>query len=307
MKITNAFYHSGTWYTLPEGKTWPVTLMRTGITVMSNDVLWAEHLRKEKEYNQALTSALEHKIAFEDQEAITDIVFENHSAKDLLISLNDWKAKEGLCSIPEVEGKIVDAWHPDYISKSVKVFRLSPSKPEFISFDLRNLSPEQKPLLTLQEAKDKVAREHGQANFSRCRLAGTDLQIKVLEEAATLWNKSLSEEIESLRKENAELKENYKGMSGHCKNLTQINVSNIAEEEADRKLITALEKQNATYLEADKRLLESLRMILTDLQNDIDQPDVRYYHSDVKIIWNKLSNAITVHEEAALSTTDTNK
>jgi len=44
---------------------------------------------------------------------------------------------------------------------------------------------------------------------------------------------SLREEIERLNKELAEIKENYEGMKGHCKYLTEIHVFNMAFDDAN--------------------------------------------------------------------------
>lgn len=75
--------------------------------------------------------------------------------------------------------------------------------------------------MTFEEAKQKVAMKNGEATFSRCRLKGTDLQIKVLNEAAELWQQENLERIKELEERevnmNAELSEldqKYKEFKG---------------------------------------------------------------------------------------------
>jgi archaellum component FlaC len=86
------------------------------------------------------------------------------------------------------------------------------------------------------------------------------------------------ETVESLKEENKQLRENYEGMSAHCNRLTEINISNMLSEEADRKQIAQLKSELSKKGEpVNSELLEALKNCVSSLEetgNDFDSFDL---------------------------------
>lgn len=290
MKITQAYNHQGTWVMLPEGKTWPVMPdENTFKEVGGNNLLYLNAL---KQYREALTSALEHSIPFEDKRAISLIVrtelfktggYWNYDSEGEL------KFPDGLYTIPESEGEIVDTDKMGLPNTNYKVFRLTPST-------------EQKPL-TLQEAKDKSEQFEtlmfsafitGQANEKSFRQwfdgnGWGDMFQAWLKEYAALWNKSLSEEIERLRKVNDILVKQSNDLAEEMEGLIEIHHEQCNEVEAE---ISKVRKELTVYMVQDAEYLEALKGVKKLSKYD----KIPYNVRDIRKI-----------VSAALYTTDTNK
>lgn len=107
---------------------------------------------------------------------------------------------------------------------------------------------------------------------------------------------SLQSEIDRLNQENEELKDNYEGMTSHCKYLTEINVFNMAfdkadehwrkahkveegenfidwylryqaaEREADRKQLSEMKKEREELVKALERIYNPIKWMQDNLQ-----------------------------------------